>query len=338
MEVVLRRNRKTKVILATPEHRWFVLSGTKKRDQHRVETTSTLLPNHRLATLRLPRYYGDVSSESIRMGFVFGDGTILTKNGINYGMVSLWGTDLEAVSKHFDEIARGYPATTEQGVVGMRYHSNMIGYHKNLPPLSADRDYLLGWLMGYFAADGSVSTDGQVTMTSHTLENLEHVRDVATMLGIGTYSITTRVGPHGYSEQPVATHTLGLVNSDLDSEFFLKSHHQNYFNECGARKTDRFFWTVVEVRPTTRVEEVYCAVVPDYGSFVLEDNVWVGNCHTSFTVQVQPQMPAFPQTVNGMPIDVPGMPGGGDNAMIPPDSPAAQSAGQPPPGMPPASG
>lgn len=32
-------------------------------------------------------------------------------------------------------------------------------------------------------------------------------------------------------------------------------------------------------------------------------------CKTAFTVQVQPQFAAFPQTVNGMPMDVPGMPG-----------------------------
>ncbi len=32
-------------------------------------------------------------------------------------------------------------------------------------------------------------------------------------------------------------------------------------------------------------------------------------CHTMFTVQVQPEYPAFPQTINGMPVQVPGMPG-----------------------------
>lgn len=32
-------------------------------------------------------------------------------------------------------------------------------------------------------------------------------------------------------------------------------------------------------------------------------------CHHYFTVQVQPQYPNFPQTVNGMPQDIPGMPG-----------------------------
>lgn len=32
-------------------------------------------------------------------------------------------------------------------------------------------------------------------------------------------------------------------------------------------------------------------------------------CHTCFTVQVQPQFPAFPQTIDGMPMQMPGMPG-----------------------------
>ena len=32
-------------------------------------------------------------------------------------------------------------------------------------------------------------------------------------------------------------------------------------------------------------------------------------CHTSFTVQVQPEFSNFPQTVDGMPVQVPGMPG-----------------------------
>lgn len=41
-------------------------------------------------------------------------------------------------------------------------------------------------------------------------------------------------------------------------------------------------------------------------------------CSTAFTVQVQPQLPAFPQTIDGQPIDVPGMPNGGQNANVPP--------------------
>lgn len=52
-----------------------------------------------------------------------------------------------------------------------------------------------------------------------------------------------------------------------------------------------------------------------------------GFCKTCFTVQVQPQYPAFPQTINGVPIQVPGMgpqwPGQGDT---PEDLQAQQAA------------
>lgn len=51
-------------------------------------------------------------------------------------------------------------------------------------------------------------------------------------------------------------------------------------------------------------------------------------CHVCFTVQVQPQFPAFPQTINGQPVQVPGMPGqiGTDQGMgmDPMADPAAQ--------------
>jgi hypothetical protein len=45
-------------------------------------------------------------------------------------------------------------------------------------------------------------------------------------------------------------------------------------------------------------------------------------CHTSFTVQVQPQIAAMPQTVNGVPQEMPGMPGGPPG----PDAPFDQDA------------
>lgn len=49
-------------------------------------------------------------------------------------------------------------------------------------------------------------------------------------------------------------------------------------------------------------------------------------CQACFTVQVQPQFPAFPQTINGMPVNVPGM-----GPQWPGEDPAAQEPGQPVP-------
>jgi hypothetical protein len=38
-----------------------------------------------------------------------------------------------------------------------------------------------------------------------------------------------------------------------------------------------------------------------------DGNIECEFCHSSFTVQIQPEFSAFPQTINGMPVDVPGM-------------------------------
>jgi hypothetical protein len=50
-------------------------------------------------------------------------------------------------------------------------------------------------------------------------------------------------------------------------------------------------------------------------------------CHSVFTVQIQPQFPAFPQTIDGMPVDVPGMP---SNTAPPAGADPAAEEGLPP--------
>lgn len=57
-------------------------------------------------------------------------------------------------------------------------------------------------------------------------------------------------------------------------------------------------------------------------------------CHTSFTVRLQPMYPAFPQTVNGVPVQIPGMapqaPGGPMDGMPPQGDPNDPDAPQGP--------
>lgn len=54
-------------------------------------------------------------------------------------------------------------------------------------------------------------------------------------------------------------------------------------------------------------------------------------CHQCFTVQVQPQFPAFPQTINGMPMQVPGLPGAPGGLPAQPDPMGDPMAGAMPP-------
>jgi hypothetical protein len=116
-----------------------------------------------------------------------------------------------------------------------------------------------------------------------------------------------------------------------------------------AQTTVSLGWAVESVEATDRVEEVFCAVVPETGSFVLEDNLWTRNCpfcgsgkivansdgsigcqycQRSFTVRVQPAFSAMPQQMDQMNAGAPDFgPGGqGDPSANGPGGGAPQDA------------
>lgn len=321
LRVTLKRNKQTKVIRATPEHRWMV------RRPDRTVLTRDLKAGHRLAHLRAPVFGGRPDHDGIRMGAVFGDGYIARRDERTYGGITLWGVKRD-LAKYFDEVTTGTPREylTDNGVPGLRYQSGMAGYTKTLPSLSADLGYLRGWLMGYFAMDGSISASGQMTLSSSSLETLEYVRDIATLLGIGTYAPTSKLR-QGYGVEPSPIHQMGFSAADFDESFFLRDDQRLAWR---PPVHERYGWTVVSVEDHGEAETVYCPRVPETESFVLEDGIHtfqcpfcgggkiIGRadgsvecefCHNFFTVQVQPQYPNFPQTIDGVPQQIPGMPG-----------------------------
>lgn len=72
---------------------------------------------------------------------------------------------------------------------------------------------------------------------------------------------------------------MALMRHPLTPDFFLlKSHRQRAQAFGFEREAIVPAWTVVSVEPTNRVEEVFCAVMPETHCFTLEDNILTGNC------------------------------------------------------------
>ena len=332
MKVTLRRNKREKVIFATPEHRWIVRTGTTHHEG--TTTTENLKPEHRLAS-RVPksRIGQTVPSQfGIAHGFVYGDGT----RAAGSTSVNLWGEKDAQMLKYFNESIMS-PRKTDNGVLGTHI-SCLPAFFKEHPSLDEATSYLYGWMAGYFAADGTVSKSGQVVLHSARQADLEFVQLVGMRLGIATYDIIAKER-QGYGDEPSTLYSMQFVGSTLNSNFFLTKTHRERFDSAQAKDTfDRIGWTVVSVENTDRFEEVFCAVVPGTESFVLDGLILTGNCpfcgssqvvnsgpsiecgfcQTNFSVLVQPQYDMMPQTVNGEPY-VPGQPPGG---APPPSGPA----------------
>jgi DNA primase len=267
MRLTLTRNGIRKNIYVTAEHRWFVRSGKTQKSDREV-LTSDLRPGHRLVS-KFPRTRVKQTTPSpfgIAHGVTFGDGT-------RSGSGSM--AQLDAVKDV--ELLKWFPVSmmTQHGRQLLIHH--LPRFFKELPPLDESVSYLYGWLAGYFAADGCISTTGTIMLNSARRDELEYVRLVCTRLGIGTYGVTeqVRVGFPGMEPSPLSR--IILVGSDLTEEFFLLDKHCFRFN-AAAKAYERKGWVVREVARTDRVEEVFCATVEEGHAFTLEDNILTGNC------------------------------------------------------------
>ncbi len=267
-EISLSRNRVSKTIYATSGHRWLVRNGRRLGEV----TTEDLQPRMPLA-YAYPNNGGagrvPPAPFGVAQGFVFGDGT-----STPYGSIAQFaGKKDEDMLRFFPEARRW---ETTPGVVKI---GRLPMSFKDLPSLDEARGHLYGWLAGYFAADGCVSLDGQVTMASANRDHVEFVRTLANRLGIGTYGIK-RQDRTGYNQMATALYSVTFINSMLDPSFFVLSKHRERFEQYAMTRSgpERKGWVVRQVKQTNRIEEVFCAEVEGTHAFTLEDNILTGNC------------------------------------------------------------
>jgi hypothetical protein len=271
--VTVRRNKRVKVIQATAGHRWLVRDSRSGKPSREV-LTNGLRPGHKLAW-QLPKtkiWHSAPSQFGIAHGVVFGDGS-----RDQWGAkVELWGTKMSLLPYFSQSPQRSIRTPNDVPGVSVR---GLPFFFKDRPSLSESVPYLYGWLAGYFAADGNVTADGMAELSSARLEDLEFVQLLAARLGIGTYGVRSSV-VSGYADEPVILWKVQFVSSTLRPEFFLKAEHQDRYVVATENRSrnDRLGWTVVSVEETDRVQEVFCAVVPEHQNFVLEDWINVGNC------------------------------------------------------------
>lgn len=267
LRLTLRRHSATKVIHATPEHRWFVQH--RESATRREVVTADLTPGSRLSTIVPRRRVQTVSTFGVAHGFVYGDGS-LTARGTE-SMAQFCGPKDDALLPYF-------PMMQVRQYGEAKRVSGLPIFFKAVPSITESPAYLAGWLAGYFAADGSMEGHCAV-LSSASRESLEFVRDVATRLGITTYPIRERMRL-GYGSEPSALFSVVLKASDLWSEFFILPSHRLRWESKSHGSDSREAWRVVSVEATDRVEEVYCATVREVGAFALEDSILTGNCHT----------------------------------------------------------
>jgi len=288
LRLTLQRQGIEKVIYTTANHRWFARDARKahRGQGFREFLTTELRPGkHHLQATFGKSYKGriDPSPFGVAHGFVFGDGCT-TAGSRNATVAHLYGEKDANLLPYFSMCPkRRGDVRAEQPDSGRGECSVEVAalpnFFRDIPPITENKAYLLGWAMGYFAADGCSSSSG-VEIASVDRKNVEFFRDVCILLGIGTYDIRAEDKVSNITGKSFRLFRLKLMRGTLDESFFILPSHREAFRALGGDDVRRqvLSWTVKSVEPTDRVEEVFCATVEGHGDFVLAGNIATGNC------------------------------------------------------------
>jgi hypothetical protein len=273
MEVALHRGRATKVVKATPSHRWFVVDSRRANSNMTSHETTTegLRPGDRLRPIRSHSGTGVKRIPFAQaQGFVYGDGS---RNYVSFHKRG--GDKVRDVLPLF--------AGCEVHDDGNSYRVTQIpSLWKEPPDFRESASFLLSWFSGYFAADGSVSKRGQAVIVSASRESMEVVRSVCAIVGVRCSPIIAKLRKRVPLPQggEALNHTLYSVNirvADLPDWFFIQGQHRTRANFT-IRLDDQRDWVVTSVTLVDGEQEVFCAEVPEVGAFALSDDILTGNC------------------------------------------------------------
>lgn len=288
LTVVLGRGNSRKLIRVTPDHRWE-MRRWKGQSLKLVKTTSQLKPGDYLSNLyasSLTNTHFPIrpSAFGIAQGFFFGDGghPVADKKP---GVLTFYAEKDKALLKYFQH----------NGI----YHVKVNGgdfpqardlprFWKEAPRLDESKTFLLGWLAGYFAADGDITENGQMSINSADKWRLEVVKAVCYQLGLGVCPISSRIR-EGFGEDRVI-HRISINRWGLPESFFLIEEHKNRVieNKLTKKKNERRAeWKIICIMDQGETEEVFCAVVPETERFALADNLMTLNCPYSESEHVK---------------------------------------------------
>lgn len=260
----------TKDIYCTDEHRWFKLYG---RGRNVEVLTKDLLPGDILPTVLTKCKLEKFDVDGLRHGFIYGDGfKNHCEKDCNIGKAVFYTDAKRKVEKYFENV-KPYTHPSGKELTAALYKSK---FDLTIPPdFSFSDEYILGFLIGYFAADGSFGA-GKCAVSSANLEHLTHIRNLCTHLGFMCKEIKSRYrcgfGKFSYIHS-FRVHRCSLPDCfDITERFKEKSSNMNYTR-----------WRVVSVEETDLVEDVYCCQTST-GSFLLADNILTGNCFSCGTV------------------------------------------------------
>jgi len=211
-------------------------------------------------------------------GLIYGDGSKSTdKEGYSYRVCS-HQTDIET---YLTEFPKSYPPSCEGDPLYYFYGKNAWASFKEFPDTN-NLSYLLGFLRGWFAADGCVSTQPDATLCGGP-EEYEWLKKYAPLVGWRILSATKLSKNTNFGKRKKESLNIHIKKSTLSTDDFLLSHHRQRWTKFKSKRGKN--WRVFDINAKPELVNVYCPVVPTTHSFALACGIHSANCFVSGIIE-----------------------------------------------------
>ena len=271
-------------VRATANHRWFLSNKSET-------TTSDLKIGASLATVKMAdRIVADSDTadykKGVQHGIIYGDGTARYKihrsekttmvEKICKGFsIRLCGTSAPLLP-YFNEYSRSFPKSFNGDPVV--YISDRAIDLKSLPDVDSGfftDNYLVGFIRGWLAADGSVTTIGGQVSLSGNKEGSDWIHKHGPRYGFVPRKSSINSRPTNFGERKHPLYSCELDRRWLEKDDFLLQYKKDRFEKIKDKNPG--FGRVKSIKKDL-IEKVYCFEVPTTHSFLLTKNLLTGNC------------------------------------------------------------
>lgn len=282
-------------VTASYNHRW-IRRKTQKHDWEREVTTEQLEVGDYLPRTKQPKYYR-TSKQGVQHGFFFGDGTRSNGELHQFGIENI-GV-LESLFVDVFDAKETESGEKHKVVRQLPYAWSEIPKDKYFE----DKRYVYGFLSGYFAADGSISSTKKGKISSARLDELESVKSLFEYVGIRTLDIVKDSSVSTNYKEERELYNLYFSLEDVQEDFFQKEKHKKFYRD-NYEKIHNDWLRIIEIEEAGD-NEVLCATVPDLEQFVIEGNCLSMNCGFVSTedIDIRSSM-AFTWTMDGLMMGV----------------------------------
>lgn len=265
MTVEFRFHRHRLRLRVTPMHNWVLEDGTRLptvllREGDRIVFNNPQRPTN----LDGEDYY-----QGIKHGLFYGDGTKTTYDGFTLRQF----TDADDVRNILHDMIGTSQPSVPGAVCFSIPKSQAWTDLKQLPALDSSDAYLVGFIRGWLAADGSVSAASQVTICVGSEESAwlqQHGPRLGYFFaGETNLAEETNYGVRKKDSRTLRFHTASLVVDDL-----ILPRKAARFSPC--RMVYAYAGPVQDEPIVT--EEVFCAIVPTTADFTISGGLLTGNC------------------------------------------------------------